>query len=89
MKMEIKVYGSEECPYCRRLKKYFKMLRIPFEYVDVDLSENEKEYYDVINTLGHQMIPVIKIDNEFLSPDKEFESIGEAVKIVFGRYRNS
>lgn len=85
--MEIKVYGSEECPYCRRLKKYLKILRIPFQYVDIDLEENEKEYIDVINKVNHNMIPVIKIDDKFMSPDEDFESIGDAVKKVFSIYR--
>lgn len=84
--MEIKVYGSEECPYCRKLKKYLKVLRIPFRYVDIDLNENEKEYLDAINTVGHQFIPLIKVDDTFMSPDKDFESIGEAVKILFSKY---
>lgn len=87
MQMEIKIYGSNECPYCRRLKKYLKMLRIPFKYVDVDLTENEKEYLEVINTLNHNMIPVVKIDDKFMSPDVDFESIGEAVKKIFTIYR--
>jgi len=84
--MEIKIYGSNECPYCNKLKKYLKVLRVPFMYVDVDLEENEKEYFEVINTVGHQMIPVIKIDGNFMSPDKDFESIPEAVKKVFTIY---
>ena len=85
--MEIKVYGSEECPYCRKLKKYLKILRVPFHYVDIDLKENEKEYYEVVNKVGHIMIPLIKVDDDFMSPDKEFNSIGEAVKILFSKYQ--
>ena len=85
--MEIKIYGSEECPYCRKLKKYLKILRVPFHYVDIDLKENEKEYYEVVNKVGHIMIPLIKVDDDFMSPDKEFNSIGEAVKILFSKYQ--
>ena len=84
--MEIKIYGSEECPYCRRLKKYLKVLRIPFIYVDVDVKENEKEYLEVINKVGHHMIPVVKINDDFMSPDKEFTSIEGAVQTIFGKY---
>lgn len=87
--MEIKVYGSNECPYCKSLKRYLKILRIPFHYVDVDESENEKEYIEVINHVGHNMIPVVKVDNEFMSPNKEFETIPDAVKILFAKYRKS
>lgn len=84
--MEIKIYGSNECPYCNSLKKYLKMLRIPFNYIDVDSEENEKEYLEIINIVGHNMIPVIKIGDQIMSPDKEFESIPEAVKKVFRIY---
>jgi glutaredoxin len=84
--MEIKVYGSEECPYCRKLKKYLKVLRIPFNYVDIDQKENEKEYIEVINKVGHQMIPVIRVDEDFMSPDKEFTTIEGAIKTLFGKY---
>lgn len=85
--MEIKIYGSEECPYCKKLKKYLKILRVPYNYVDVDDEKNEKEYLDAINIVGHNMIPLVKIDESFLSPDKEFTSIPEAVKIIFEQYR--
>lgn len=85
--MEIKIYGSNECPYCNSLKKYLKILRVPFNYVDVDLQENEKEYLSVINKLGHYNIPVIKINDKFMSPEVEFESIPEAVKKVFKEYQ--
>lgn len=87
--MDIKIYGSNECPYCNSLKKYLKTLRIPFHYVDVDLNENEKEYFEVINTLGHNMIPVVKLDDKFMSPEREFSSIPEAVKIIFTEHQKS
>lgn len=84
--MEIKVYGSNECPYCNLLKRYLKMLKVPFIYVDVDQNENEKEYIEVINILNHTLIPVVKIDGEFMSPEKEFNTIAEAVKKIFIKY---
>lgn len=89
MEMEIKVYGSEDCPYCRNLKKYLKILRVPYNYVDVDDEKNEKEYLECINVVGHSMIPLVKINENYLSPDKEFNSIPEAVKIIFSEYKKS
>lgn len=86
--MEIKVYGSNECPHCKNLKRYLKILRIPFTYVDVDLTLNESEYSDVIKELKHNMIPVIKIDGRFMSPDVDFDSISGAVKQIFNIYKN-
>ena len=82
-KSEVKVYGSNECPYCNSLKKYLKILRIKHDFIDIDLKENEEEYHKVSNELGHNFIPVIKIDDYFLSPEKDFETIAEAVKKIF------
>lgn len=84
-KSEVKVYGSNECPYCNSLKKYLKILRIKFAYIDIDLKENEEEYHLLSNKIGNNYIPVVTIGDEILSPEKEFNSIPEAVKIIFSK----
>jgi len=81
--MEIKVYGSNDCKYCNSLKKYLKILRVKHDFIDIDLKENEEEYHKLSNELGHNYIPVIKVGDEYLSPEKEFNTIAEAVKIIF------
>jgi glutaredoxin len=82
-KVKIKVYGSNDCKYCINLKKYLKILRIKHDFIDIDLKENEEEYHKVSNELGHNFIPVIKINDDFLSPERDFETISEAVKKIF------
>lgn len=81
-KQIVKIYGSNECPYCNSLKKYLKILRVNFDYVDIDLKENEEEYHLLANKIGSYYIPVIVIDDEILSPEKEFNTIPEAIKLV-------
>ena len=59
------------------------------EFTNRELKENEKEYFDVINTLGHTMIPVVKIDDKFMSPDREFSSIPDAVRLIFAEHQKN
>lgn len=33
---EIKIYGTNTCPYCVRAKGMFKDMNAPFEFIDTD-----------------------------------------------------
>lgn len=82
MSKEVKIYGSDECPYCEKLKKYLKILRIDFKYINVDLDQNKGEYEKIVEKIGHTFIPTISIDGKMISPEEDFKTIPEAVKII-------
>lgn len=81
--MEIKIYGSNECPYCNKLKSYLSILRIKYDYIDVDLKENESEYFSVVKETNNTFIPVVKMGEKLYLPERDFNTIPEMVKKIF------
>jgi glutaredoxin len=41
--MSNRVIGAEWCPYCVKVKDYFDSKKIPYEWVDVDTPEGNKQ----------------------------------------------
>ncbi len=81
--MELKIYKTPDCPYCIQLQKILDLLRIPYIDIDVDDIKNQDEYNNVVQIVDHFNIPVIKIDDRYLSPNKDFMTIPEAANIIF------
>jgi glutaredoxin-like YruB-family protein len=74
----IKVYSTPACPYCVTLKDYLKSKKI--EFVDVDVSENEKERDKMIELSGQIGVPVLNVDGRIIVGfDKE--AIDDALKL--------
>lgn len=81
--MDLKLYSTIECPYCNQLKKILDLLHIHYIDINVDDPQNQKEYENVVTIVDHFFIPVIKIGDQYLSPNKDFKSMPEAANIVF------
>jgi len=60
----IKVYSTPTCPYCVTLKKFLKEKAI--EFVDVDVSQDEKELNEMISKSGQMGVPVVDINGEIV-----------------------
>lgn len=58
----IKVYSSDNCGYCTRLKNYLDSKNISYETVDVD--ESEDNAYELIRLTNQSSIPVTLIDEQ-------------------------
>jgi len=66
---EIKFYGAEWCPDCRRAKAYLKENNIEYVFIDVDLDKNATARVEAINN-GKRIIPTIIIKNtSYTNPD--------------------
>ncbi|NER12958.1 FAD-dependent oxidoreductase [Leptobacterium flavescens] len=66
---DIKFYGADWCPDCRRAKSYLKENGIDFEFVDVDLDEEATKRVESINN-GKRIIPTIIInERSYTNPD--------------------
>jgi glutaredoxin len=78
---KVKIYGTKDCPYCDQLRKLLSLLRIQFEEVDID--EEKEQYQEIVQSIKHMYIPVIKINDKILSPNVDFKTIAEAANIVF------
>lgn len=62
--MEVKIYTSPTCLWCKKLKEWLKKNKVAFQ--DFDLSEEEK-YRDEVIERSHQMaVPVIDIDGKII-----------------------
>ena len=73
--MNIKIYTSQTCSWCKKLKEWLKKKRLPFE--DHDVTENETDRDEVINKTGQMAVPLIIIDEEMMIgfDEKKLEQI--------------
>jgi thioredoxin reductase (NADPH) len=86
MTTEIKLYGADWCPDCRRAKAYLKEHNIEFTFVDVDLDKEATAKVEEINN-GKRIIPTLVFDEKnYTNPDNaELASlfgINDGVKVV-------
>lgn len=65
----IKFYGADWCPDCKRAKAYLTENAIDFEFIDVDLNKEATQLVEAINN-GKRIIPTIVIDDKnYTNPD--------------------
>jgi glutaredoxin-like YruB-family protein len=77
--MNVKVYSTPTCVYCKTLKNYLEKNDVKFEVIDV--SKDEKELQRMIKISGQMGVPVVEIDNEVIVGfDKE--KIDKLLKIT-------
>ena len=62
--MEVIVYSTPTCSYCRMLKEYLLTKRIPFQ--DYDVSRDQSAAQEMINRTGQSGVPVIIIDGQIV-----------------------
>lgn len=74
----IKIYSTPSCVYCKTLKEYLKSKNI--EFIDSDVSVNEKDLDEMVKISGQMGVPVVDIDGEVvIGFDKQ--RIDELLKI--------
>ena len=62
--MKVKVYSTQNCPYCHMLKDFLKDKKIDFE--DIDVSKDQEAAQEMINKSGQMGVPVTDIDGEII-----------------------
>jgi len=62
--MKVKVYSTESCPFCVRVKDFLKQNKIKFEQADV--NEDRKAALEMIQKSGQTGVPVIEIDGQII-----------------------
>lgn len=62
--MKIKIYSTQECPYCHMAKDYFRDKELEFE--DIDVSKDRAAAAEMIEKSGQMGVPVIDIDGEIV-----------------------
>jgi len=62
--MNVKVYSTPGCPWCKVAKDFLESHHINFEYIDVSVDENAAK--TMIKKSGQMGVPVIEIDDQIV-----------------------
>ena len=62
--MNVKVYSTPTCPYCKLVKDYLKEQGISF--TDIDVAANSAFANEMVKISGQMGVPVIDIDGQII-----------------------
>ena len=60
----VKIYSTPACPYCKMTKDFLAEKNIPFEDVDVSVSQSAAQ--EMVAKSGQMGVPVIDIDGKII-----------------------
>ena len=83
-KHKVFLYAISTCAWCKQTKKFLKDNGIEYEYVDVDLCDEEgqeKVSKGILSKGGRLSYPAIIIDNKILINGFHVDKIKEALEI--------
>jgi glutaredoxin-like YruB-family protein len=61
---DVKVFGTEACPWCHRVKAYLKEKNVEFEYVDV--ANDQEAAITMVRESGQPGVPQVWIGNSII-----------------------
>ena len=62
--MEIKVYSTPSCPWCKKTREWMKGKKIKF--TDIDITEEDEDREEMIEKSGQLAVPVIDVNGEII-----------------------
>lgn len=62
--MEVTVYSTPTCPYCKMAKEFLEKNKV--EFTDVNVAEDKEKAQQMIEKSGQMGVPVIDIDGEII-----------------------
>ena len=77
--INVKVYSTQSCPWCFRVKDYLKQKKVTFE--DIDVSVNRKAAQEMITKSGQMGVPVIDINGQIIIGFDQ-QAINDALEVV-------
>ena len=83
-KHKVFVYALSTCAWCKLAKKFLKENEIEYEYVDVDLCEDEEKEKikkDILDKGGDLSYPTIIVDGKILITGFRRDKLKEALEI--------
>lgn len=83
-KHKVFVYALSTCAWCKQTKKFLRENEIEYEYVDVDLcdeEDQEKVSKGILSKGGRLSYPAIIIDSKILINGFHVNKIKEALEI--------
>ena len=78
------MYAISTCAWCKRTKQFLKDNNVEFEYVDVDLcndEEQEKVEREISRRGGELVFPTLIIDDKILIMGYKADKISEALRL--------
>lgn len=78
----VRLYGYDECPYCQELKNLYEKNNIDFTYIDIENSENKKEFERIMEIGKTDSVPIILVNKTILAPENSFKTINEALQLT-------
>ncbi len=76
--MEVKVYSTPTCPYCKMVKEYLSSKGVTFQNIDVSLDQAAGE--EMVKVSGQMGVPVIVIGEEVITGFNK-EEINKALNL--------
>jgi glutaredoxin len=83
-KHKVLLYTLSTCAWCKKTKKFLKENEVEYEYVDVDLcdeEDQEKVSKDILSKGGRLSYPATIVDNKILINGFQVDKIKEALEI--------
>jgi len=63
--IKVKVYSTQTCPFCDKLKDFLKEHKVKFE--DFDVNEDRNAALEMIKKSKQTGVPVIEIDGKIIA----------------------
>ena len=79
--MNIKIYSTPSCPYCKLAKDFMKEKKIDFK--EIDVASDPSAANEMVKISGQMGVPVIDIDGQIIvgwNKDAIEESLSSAAK---------
>lgn len=80
MKSKIKIYSTNSCPYCVRAKSYFENNGLEFD--EIDLTNKFDEIERIKKQTGHQTVPLIYVNDQFIGGYSDMMSKIETGELI-------
>ncbi len=77
--MEVTLYSTPTCPWCKRLKEYLKEKKVSFK--DLDVSKNDKARDQMVEKSNQMGVPVTDINGTIIV-GFNVEKINNALKKI-------
>ncbi len=61
---KVKVFSTQSCPWCTRVKDFLKENKVEFE--DINVGSDRKAAMEMVSMSGQQGVPQIQIDNTII-----------------------
>ena len=76
----MKIYTNETCPYCKAIKEELEKEDVKF--INMDTTEHEVEWQEVVNLTGIPTVPTIEYNNEYFVPGRDFGNGQQLIKML-------